>query len=133
MTSKLKRAVRQALPVLALALLIVEVPRVAQADSSGFEQMQAVLAGRPGVASPPAAIERATAADTDAADAQQLARRSVVGTGSSRPQPSSLRLAPAAQAAVNEPHRGALLARGDAQALARRALLGPRAVPAAGS
>jgi len=133
MTSKLKRAVRQALPVLALALLAVEVPHVAQADSSGFQQMQAVLAGRPGDGSAPAATQGAIAADTDAADAQQLARRSVLGTANSGPQPSSQRLAPEAQAAVNEASRGALLARGDAQALARRALLGRRGVTAAGS
>jgi hypothetical protein len=133
MTSKLNRAVRQALPVLALAFLTVAAARAAQADGSGLERMQAVLAGRPGGTTQAAGSEHATQANADAADAQELARRSIAGRAPNGSEPASLRPEAQAQAAADAPNRAALLARGDAQALARGALLGPRHPLASGS
>ncbi len=114
-------------PPLALisAVLLIHVGGAAAADSTGDAQQQAreLLAGRIATQSTPSE-RRAEREMRPTADVQELARRVLLGVTDSGVQGTKPITRPDNAAPVGLTVQKGVLARGDAQAMARRLLLG---------
>ena len=114
------------LSVISVALLI-HVGGAVAADSAGDVQQQArdLLTGRIATQSAPSSEPRAERAVRSTGDAQELARRVLLGVADSGVQGTKPIARPdSAAAPVGFSVQKSVLARGDAQAMARRLLLG---------
>ena len=119
---------------LTAAALLIHIGGAVAADAAGDvqQQMRELLAGKIAThsAQPSAGREDRTVRPT--ADAQELARRVVLSVSDSRVQGTQAMTRPESAAGVSTLQAGSL-AHNDAQAMARRLLLGQRNAVAAGT
>lgn len=110
-----------------LAAVLIHVGGAVAADSAGDVQQQArdLLTGRIATRSAPPSEPRAQRAVRSTGDAQELARRVLLGvTDSGVPGTRPITRPDSAAAPVEFSAQKSVLAHGDAQAMARRLLLG---------
>lgn len=128
MSLRILRSFSHPLSLISAALLI-HIGGAVAADSAGDvqQQMRQVLAGRIAIQSPPPSERRDDTAGRPSGDAQDLARRLLLGVTDSRVQ--------RAEAIIRRENAAApgLPVRGDAQATAQRVILGQRNAAVAGS
>jgi len=115
------------------AALLIHIGGAVAADPAGDvqQQIREVLAGRSVIQSAPRSERRDERTGSPTADVQELARRVLLGVTDSRVQGTHAMTRPESAEGVSTLQNG-LLAHDDAQARARRVLLGQRNAVAAG-
>ena len=118
------------------ATLLIHIGGAVAADSAGDvqQQMRQVLAGRIAIQSAPPSERRDDTAGRPGGDAQDLARRVLLGVADSPVQGIAAITRPenAAAPGGSAPRKGTPV-HGDAQAIAQRVILGERTAAVAGS